>query len=190
MKLNTVSSLRQRRESVTAGFCAPLKRLAASRGVRRRERTRGGKKKKSRGARQAGVIHFRFPLTFSLICIIHCQHIASPRYVQELSLDVQRMTSSFFFPPPPPLARTRPVINHRLLLRLLPTHLHHGSERYLPVFPLARRTSLTSAISGGREGGREARRAGGGAKGDLWECVGGSDDLMNAVHKRLALRRI
>lgn len=178
MKLNTVSSLRQRRESVTAGFCAPLKRLAASRGVRRRERTRG---KKNGGARQAGVIHFRFPLTFSLICITHCQHTASPRYVQELSLDVQRMTSFFF---PHPLARNAPVINHRLL----PTHLHHGSERYLPVFPLARRTSLTSAISGGREGGR--RGGWGGAKGDLWECVGGSDDRMNAVHKRLALRRI
>lgn len=115
----------------------------------------------SRSARRtpretAEVIHFRFPLTFSLICIIHCQHIASPRYVQELSLDVQRMTSfSFFssiFIPPPSCPRVL-VINHQLLLLLLRTHLHHGSERYRPVFPLTRQTSLTSAISSGRGGG-------------------------------------
>lgn len=96
--------------------------------------------------RDGGVIHFRFPLTFSLICIIHCQHIASPRYVQELSLDVQGMTS--FLP-------RCTIINHQLFSYVdsSPSRI----KRYLPVFPFIQQTSLTPAITT--------------AKGDLWECV-------------------
>lgn len=107
--------------------------------------------------RQGRVIHFRFPLTFSLICILHCQHIASPRYVQELSLNVQRMTSFFFFLFLPGCT----IINHRL-------HSYADSspsriKRYLPVFPFIQQISLTPVIAA--------------AKGDLWERVGAPTTL-------------
>lgn len=98
------------------------------------------------------VIHFRFPLTFSLICIIHCQHIASTRYVQELSLDVRGMTS--FLP-------RCTIINHQLH-----SYVNSSPSRikcYLPVFPFVQQTFLTSAITA--------------AKRDLWECVGAQTTL-------------
>lgn len=102
--------------------------------------------------RDSRVIHFRFPLTFSLICIIHCQHIASTRYVQELSLDVRGMTS--FLP-------RCTIINH-----LLHSYVDSSPSRikcYLPVFPFVQQTFLTSAIIA--------------AKRDLWECVGAQTTL-------------
>lgn len=111
--------------------------------------THTGAHKRQRNDR---VIHFRFPLTFSLICIIYCQHIASRRYVQELSLDVQGTTS--FLP-------RCTVINHWLYSYVdsSPSRI----KRYLPVFPFIRQISLTPAITA--------------ANRDLWECAGAQTTL-------------